>query len=679
MINLLGSVSRFSGHARVSVRKRRSRAQQPCVNRLEVRALLAYFQGLGANTTATDVSANGSVVVGNVTNQGPFYWTQGNGVVLLRDSSGNILGDLYKATSVSGDGSVIVGGNPTPGFAFAFRWANGVAALIPQLKGIVSTANSVSTDGTIIAGDISQTGSNPSGFTLTGTNLEIIPPSSLNLTTSGTIMSANGAVVAGNVANGIGQITAFQWQNGALTKLPGYTEEDSTATAVSPDGSVVVGSVDSVGLNPQPYEWTNGVVTPLTLPSGFTDGTALGVSNDGTAIVGFMMPPLSTENKAFIWTQANGVQNLQQVLQQVLTADGLGSELTGWTLTEATAITADGNTIVGNGVDPQGQDEGWIANLSTLPPPSSAGTVTTLQASTQNPIYGQPITLTATVGAAAGASGTPTGSVTFQDGLMTLGSAPLYNGMASLTISSLPVGIYSITANYSGNAQFNDSSSAADIAAVQPDATGVTITSLADPAALGQPVTFVVTVSPVAPGGGTPGGTVTFMDASTPLGTTSLIGGQATFTSSNLTVGSHAITAIFSGDADFLASTSAPVTQTVESPSLQFPTRISATANPRPATLGRQVTLTATVKNLTHGGGTPGGSVTFLDGTTSLGSAVLRHGKAMVKTSSLPLGRDVIEVAYTASQDFVDSTGVIIETVRARRSRSKLRKSLISR
>ncbi len=121
------------------------RAQQPCVNRLEVRALLAYFQGLGANTTATDVSANGSVVVGNVTNQGPFYWTQGNGFVLLRDSSGNILGDLYKATSVSGDGSVIVGGSPTPGFAFAFRWANGVAALIPQLKGIVSTANSVST------------------------------------------------------------------------------------------------------------------------------------------------------------------------------------------------------------------------------------------------------------------------------------------------------------------------------------------------------------------------------------------------------------------------------------------------------------------------------------------------------------------------------------------------------
>ncbi len=73
---------------------------------------------------------------------------------------------------------------------------------------------------------------------------------------------------------------------------------------------------------------------------------------------------------------------------------------------------------------------------------------------------------------------------------------------------------------------------------------------------MGQPVTFTVTVSPLAPGGGTPTGTVTFMDGLTRLGTASLIGGQATFTASNLTAGSHAISAVFSGDADFLASTS---------------------------------------------------------------------------------------------------------------------------
>ena len=75
----------------------------------------------------------------------------------------------------------------------------------------------------------------------------------------------------------------------------------------------------------------------------------------------------TTSTLAFIWNQANGVQNLQQVL----ISDGLGSALTGWTLTAATAITPDGNTIVGNGIDPQGNTEGWIANLNAHRRPSS--------------------------------------------------------------------------------------------------------------------------------------------------------------------------------------------------------------------------------------------------------------------------------------------------------------------
>jgi hypothetical protein len=100
-------------------------------------------------------------------------------------------------------------------------------------------------------------------------------------------------------------------------------------------------------------------------------------------------------------------------------------------------------------------------------------------------------------------------------------------------------------------------------------------------------------------------------------------------------------------------------------------TRTVLTARPRPATLGRPVTLTATVKNLTHAGGTPGGSITFLDGTTSLGTIALRHGQAILKTSSLPLGPDTIQADYTPSQGFAPSTATLIEIVRARRSKHK--------
>ncbi len=101
------------------------------------------------------------------------------------------------------------------------------------------------------------------------------------------------------------------------------------------------------------------------------------------------------------------------------------------------------------------------------------------------------------------------------------------------------------------------------------------------------------------------------------------------------------------------------------------PTRTVLTAQPRPANLGRPVTLRATVKDLKHRGPTPIGSVTFLDGTTILGTAALRHGKASLKTSSLPLGPNTIQVYYNPGQGFAPSTASVVENVRAHRSRSR--------
>src|SRR5262249_28285249 len=68
----------------------------------------------------------------------------------------------------------------------------------------------------------------------------------------------------------------------------------------------------------------------------------------------------------------------------------------------------------------------------------------------------------------------------------------------------------------------------------------------------------------IAPTTGTPTGTVTFMDGTTPLGTpVTLNNGQATFMTANLTGGTHTITAVYSGDTNFGGSTSSPLTQTV--------------------------------------------------------------------------------------------------------------------
>ena len=95
-----------------------------------------------------------------------------------------------------------------------------------------------------------------------------------------------------------------------------------------------------------------------------TDGCGLTpyYQADGSVIVGIGNTDLGDE--AFIWDATNGIRNLRMVL---ITDYGL--DLTNWTLREARGISADGLTIVGIGTNPNGQEEGWIADLHPTPIP----------------------------------------------------------------------------------------------------------------------------------------------------------------------------------------------------------------------------------------------------------------------------------------------------------------------
>ena len=88
-------------------------------------------------------------------------------------------------------------------------------------------------------------------------------------------------------------------------------------------------------------------------------------------------------------------------------------------------------------------------------------------------------------------------------------------------------------------------------------ATATTVISSLNPSAVGQPVTFTATVSGT---GGTPTGTVNFLDGGAAIGNATLAGGVATLTTSVLTQGSHSITATYAGAGIFTASTSAALT-----------------------------------------------------------------------------------------------------------------------
>lgn len=78
---------------------------------------------------------------------------------------------------------------------------------------------------------------------------------------------------------------------------------------------------------------------------------------------------------------------------------------------------------------------------------------------------------------------------------------------------------------------------------------------------VGEPVTFTATISIVAPGAGSPTGTVEFRDGATTLAAVTVSGNAATFTTSSLAAGSHTIGVVYNGDGSFNGSTSAIITQ----------------------------------------------------------------------------------------------------------------------
>src|SRR5262245_4506732 len=172
---------------------------------------------------------------------------------------------------------------------------------------------------------------------------------------------------------------------------------------------------------------------------------------------------------------------------------------------------------------------------------SIVSTTTTLSSSVNPSVFGQSVTFTATVTPASG-SGTPDGTVTFFDGAASIGFSTLSGGQATFAISSLAVGMHSITASYGGSSGFTASTSNTVIESVNKATTSTTVTSSANPSVFGQIVTFTATVTPQF-AGSTPTGTVAFLDGTSTLGTATLSGGMATFTTSSLAVGTHTIKA----------------------------------------------------------------------------------------------------------------------------------------
>ncbi len=185
--------------------------------------------------------------------------------------------------------------------------------------------------------------------------------------------------------------------------------------------------------------------------------------------------------------------------------------------------------------------------------------------------------------------------------------------------------------------------------------TTTTATSSSNPAAFGQSAPFTTKVT--AKGSGTPTGEVEFLNGKTELGTVSLSGGKATFSSSTLAVGAKSIQAVYLGNASFATSTSKIVSQVIN----KAATTTTLTSSQSPSTSGQSVTFTAKV--VPQFSGTPTGDVVFKDGTKTLETVALSRGVASFTTSTLATGTHIITATYGGSADFTGSAVALTQVV----------------
>jgi RHS repeat-associated protein len=276
-----------------------------------------------------------------------------------------------------------------------------------------------------------------------------------------------------------------------------------------------------------------------------------------------------------------------------------------------------------------------------------AGPTTTTLSATPSPAYvGQSVALRATV---TGTS--PTGTVTFKDGTTSLGTATLSSGVATLNKSFTATGNRSLTATYGGNAGNSASTSPVVVLTVNPKTN--TTTSLATnprPSFVGQAVTMTATVT-----GSSPTGTVTFKNGTTTLGTATLSGGVATRVQTFTAAGTANLTAVYGGNAANNTSTSTVVSQTVNA---KATTTTSLAASPNPTYANQPVTLTATISS-----STATGTVTFKDGTSTLGTAVAAGGVATLSKSFTATGTRNLTAVYAGDAGHLTSTSAVTALV----------------
>ncbi len=293
-----------------------------------------------SSSLATDISADGSVVVGLAFNQNfdyrAFYWRDG---VMTPIEPPRWQG-WSQAFGVSGDGNVVVGDMMDAiGNMVAFRWTQaGGVEFLGALGGVVGRANAASYDGSIIVGMAeTRTGSRIPFRWREGVGMQDL---GIFNETGANGVSGDGSVIIGNLIVS-GFQNAFRWTESGVQQLTGFGGAIISAEGITTDGSIIVGYSGYPDGTYHACRWLSPNQPPQDLHTlSSSVSIARDVSDDGSVVVG---QHYTVWWRAFRWTPQRGMEDLNTVYADLL-RDGS-------VLYQALAVSADGRFITGSGLN----------------------------------------------------------------------------------------------------------------------------------------------------------------------------------------------------------------------------------------------------------------------------------------------------------------------------------------
>ena len=306
-----------------------------------------------------------------------------------------------------------------------------------------------------------------------------------------------------------------------------------------------------------------------------------------------------------------------------------------------------------------------LSGSGTLP---AATIAITAPAARTTVTYGSTVKFAVSVTSSSGAA--PTGTVAFSvDGTAFGSPVTIASGAASVNLTGLSVKTHTISAAYSGDANYSaGSASESIIVAAATPTFKITAPAASASFTYGTSVTFTVGVT--SSSGTAPTGTVKFSVDGTATGSpVTVASGAASISLTGLSVKAHTISAAYSGDSNYAAaSASESITVTVATPTF----KITAPAAGASFTSGTTVVFTVSVTS--SSGATPTGTVKFSVDGTAFGSPVTVASKAAtINLTGLSVKAHTISAAYSGDANYASATASESITVTAATVKSTVR------